>query len=403
MKKISASDYSEYLKNRLKELGITHAELADALERSPRTVSGYINNVGLEPSDKIKEKIERILDEKSRLGNFTHIPPAEFAKMVEEYLAHFKKEINQEEFAAMVGMSGQSQISKITSREKNLTVREQYSILNAFLELCQKTSDSIDNNVHYDDREVYNKIHHLLYGWSKNPISEANEDAAKSGKILDGIIKKLIEYPVKIQDIMLENHLAFFDSPQVLYNDDHRFLEAEGYISIFRKDFSPAERAWFMYRLEELVHKNKVFSYHDGIDNWRLFETVTHYRSMIKSAKERRIADPVLDPPSYLGEPLPNRFIKDRSAEYLNLDRKNVDDKLQIRKFEKVFNQLLDCEWDIPFCDMESIILREIDFRLTMSPMEWYVWMLIAGYAFAYETTTAIDSFILKLKVTGRI
>jgi transcriptional regulator with XRE-family HTH domain len=81
-----------------------------------------------------------LIDERSHYYDYTHQSTKDFARLFNELLKEFKDGITQEEFAKKIGYSGQSQISKISSGEKNLSTDEQYRILSAFLELCVNQS-----------------------------------------------------------------------------------------------------------------------------------------------------------------------------------------------------------------------------------------------------------------------
>ena len=385
-------DYGEYIKEKIAELAITHEELAKVVGCSKSTIRGYIQQ--FEPPKEMKQKIKDAFKQMSHFHNYNRLPAKEFSELVRKYLVHFKNEITEQKLAEMLGEMGQSQINKIKNDNKNIKTEDQYRILKVFLELCKKSPESIDNNVHSRDKAVYDEISSLINGWHNHSFAEDDEDIKISREILDNIIEGLTFYPVKIQDMILENHLAFFDSAQILFNDAERFIQAEEYITAFRYNMSYEERVHFISALEKLTCEKKVFSYYDNTDNWKLFEMVTHYRQMIKIAKERRISDPYISTYAFLGEPLSNFVIADRSEEFCNDDIEVLNRESHVRKFEKVFNQLLDLEFNQSYFEVERTILDEIDFRLTMSPMEWYVWMLIAGYAFAYQNTDVIDDIM---------
>ena len=388
-------NYCDYLRKTLKELKVSQKDFAKVVGCSESTIKGYINKYP--PEGEARKRIDAALYKVSRFQNYVHIPSEEFSDIIENYLEHFKKYITQKELAERIGMSGQSRVSKLTSNSAKFSAEQQYRILNAFLDMCRKTADG--DNFHEKDKKVAEGIIRLLNG--EKPIITEKEPNEETSIVFDEdtlkkIIEKLTEYPDEIQDVLIENHLAFFDSAQFIYSEDRRFIQAMSYISIFRDDFDSDEKLWFIHDLENLAFKNKLFSYHEDAKSRKLFEMINHYRNMVKIAEKRAKSEPETPPFSSA-----RRSASDSSGrKRISADDEKFRKEFQTRRFEKVFNQLLDCELKLPCQDAVKIILEEIEYRLAMTPVEWYTWMLISGCTFMREETDAIDRSILR--ITGQ-
>ncbi len=406
-------DYGERLGLRLKDLAITEKELAEAVGCNVKTIGRYIQNA-YTPSQKISKRIESYLKRKSCYECYRHIPSGKFAEMTKRYLEHFKNEITQQELAEKVGMSGQSEISKIVNHKKNLTSEEQYTILLEFLKLCYKPGKSIFSsakNIHLCDRKIADEIIRLIREphnrdeFIEYYMAEYDIDEQPDTNIMDIAIEKIMDYSVEKQDMILENHLAFFDSAQIIYDDDGEFLSARDLVDSFRIFLSPKKKVRFIRGLEILAHKKQLFSYHNNTDHWVLFEMVTHYRNMIKNAYERCIKDPEIDPPDSFGEPMCVFTTRKRPSKIVGTENENDAYEQRVREFVNIFMDLLHFNeyegneielWktDPYVVSGVSAIINEIEFKMDMSPLEWYVWMLIAAYAFAYHEVETIEELM---------
>lgn len=406
----SAEDrkYITELAETIKELVISKSELAKLIEVSDKTVSRYFAEQSKIKNEN-KKKIQELIETRSKYGEYKHKPTEIFAKLFQRLLDEFKEEITQEELAKLAGFSGQSQISKISSGEKQLSTEDQYNILSIFLSLC--TNQNAHNIMIFDAENIFSKHYNTareLYGTLYGNINsfEDFEEYEKNNEYSNYAIKlTLINYfttlPYEAQEIIINAPDAFFDSLQILYfADSPIYPNVSSFLNRFREIPFNA-RHWFQSELEQLVTKKKVFSYYDFKDNWKLFDIVTQYRKMIKNARDRRIADP-RGAIIYFGERIDGyEQIENYSIDNLkNEDKdKNIDIAKQTMKFERVIHDLIVNDNRFSTEEMIDYIIDDIEARLVMSPYEWYMWMLYASYLFAYQEDSEI--FDLMNKVIG--
>ena len=158
-------------------------------------------------------------------------------------------------------------------------------------------------------------------------------------------------------------------------------------------DLSRQRRVVFQNLLEQMCAEKKVFSYYDHRDNWQLFDIVTQYRRMIKSARDRKIAD-TTDTLVHFGERIDGyKPIYDYNIDYLKDRDKDsqIDVEKQRRRFEEIIYDLIDFDRTRYTIDeLTVLIIDDIEKRLTMCPYEWYMWMLYASYVFAYQEDDSI-------------
>ena len=126
---------------------------------------------------------------------------------------------------------------------------------------------------------------------------------------------------------------------------------------------------------------------------------------MIKNAYERCIKDPEIDPPDSFGEPMCVFTTRKRPSKIVETENENDAYEQRVREFENIFMDLLHFNeyegneielWktDPYVVSGVSAIINEIEFKMDMSPLEWYVWMLIAAYAFAYHEVETIEELM---------
>ena len=401
-------EYAEKLSVSLRELVIEKGELAELLHKSGKTITRYLKQENvIKKSD--REKIDCLIKERSEYYEFKHIPSEEFKGIVDDLLKEFKDEITQKGFAKLVGFSNQSQVSKSTTGEKILSTKEQYDVLSAFLRLC--TNQNAYDFRGFDAANVFTKhydtakrLYRMLHG---NTVSferfEKYEDLEFSNFVVKlRLINYFVTLPYQAHVLMLDNPSAFFDSLQILYFD--RFIECERVggnalypsVSEFIDRFNELprrKRIVFQNVLEQMCAEKRVFSYYDYRDNWQLFDIVTQYRRMIRSARDRRIAD-TTDTLDHFGKRIDGyEPICDYNIDYLkDKDKDNsIDEEKQRRLFEEIIYDLIDFDrTQYTIDELTDHIIDDIEKRLTMCPYEWYIWMLYASYVFAYQEDDSI-------------
>lgn len=400
--------YIEEVSEKIKELAISKHEIAVLLDKTEKTISRYFAQESpVRKTD--REKIDKFIEERSRHGEYTHITSDVFKDLLKNLCDEFKDDITQSSLAEQVGLGGQTQISKIKSKDKMLSTEEQYKILSVFLKLCINQNANNDHcfnaeNVftkHYDTaRDLYFK----LYGNTR--LFEEFEKNGKNGRsnfvIKLSLINYLVQLPYKAQELILKYPLAFFDSLQILYFDDFSAcprLEGDALypsVSEFIDRFNclpRQKRILFQQLLEELTTEKEVFSYYDHKDNWKLFDIVNQYRMMISSARERRIAD-TTETLIRFGERIDGyKPIYDYSIDHLKdeIKDKAFDQDKQFKRFESIIYDLIDFDTELySVDDFTNLIMDDIKKRLTMCPYEWYMWMLYASYVFAYQEDETI-------------
>ena len=410
---MSRKDYGERLKNALDELDITENELAEAVGCCTKTISRYI--LGDKPNEQKKIKIAEYLDQKRVFGKYHHIPSEAFGKKVGKLLnEEFKGVMTETKLAENVGLKGgNSQISKIIYGSKKINTELQFRILDEFLNLCYKTGGvsffSDTANIRRQYYRTAKSLYKTLYG-DTEPFDTFEKYDKNNKESEYNIIKTLVNYfarlPSDAQDLILSAPLAFFDSMSILYLDyDDHYVSAEEFIEVFHDlpgvapsgsllDTSP--RKAFQHELEMLIAEKKVLGYFDFKDNWQLFDIVTQYRAMIKSARERRIADPS---GAYKGfgeridgfEPISNYSMDDLISD------KVINRREQIKEFENTVTELNFGHWS----DEDSVYIidtvrRDIEYRLLMSSWDWYMWMLYASYVFCFQEDDAVLELLKK-------
>ena len=293
------SEYIVKLENSLKELTIPKNEIATLLNKSDKTITRYFTgDTSIKPA--CREKIDKYIEEKSKYGDYEHRPSKVFSKLIDRLFKEFKDEITQDDFALLAGLSNQSQVSKITTGEKMLSAKEQYDILLIFLRLC--TNQKADMSYGFNAANVFTKhydtakeLYLMLFG---NTESFEMFERYKENEFSNFVIKlTLINYfvtlPYQAQELILNCPSAFFDSLQILYFDkfidydriDGSSLYPSAHKFMDRFNSMPHDkRIAFQCSLEEMATRGKVFSYRDHRDNWELFDIVTQYRQMIRSA-----------------------------------------------------------------------------------------------------------------------
>lgn len=405
------SDDSKYiaeLAETIRELAVSKNEIAQYIGVSDKTVSRYFAEES-RIKDKNKEKIQQLIEERSHYGEYQHKPAKVFANLFNALFNEFQDEITQEEFAELAGFSGQSQISKISSGEKQLSSEEQYNILSAFLRLC--TNQNAYNCRGFDAENVFSRhydtarsLYLTLYGNTESfdMFERYRENEFSNFVIKLTLINYFVTLPYNAQELILNSPSAFFDSLQILYFDS--FIECPRVggnalypsVSEFMDRFNDMPhhtRKVFQKELEVLAAEKKVFSYYDHSDNWQLFDITTQYRRMIKSARDRRIAD-TTETLVYIGERIDGyKPIYGYSIDDLKDETKDscFDRDKQVKRFEAVIHDLIDFDrTQYTVDELTDLIIDDIEYRLTMCPYEWHMWMLYASYVFAYQEDDTI-------------
>ena len=406
------SKYIVELEKSLKELKIEKQEIATLLNKSDKTITRYFSeDTPIKPA--YREKIDKYVEERTIYGNYEHRPSKVFSKLIDRLLKEFKDEITQNEFAQLTWLSNQSQVSKTTTGVKMLSAKEQYDILSIFLRLC--TNQKADMSRGFNAADVFSKhydtakeLYLMLHGNTESfEMFEKYKDNEFSNFVIKlTLINYFITLPYKAQELILDCPSAFFDSLQILYYDkfidydriDGSSLYPSAHRFMDRFNSMPANRRIaFQQLLEKMAADQGVFSYYDQRDNWELFDMVTQYRKMIRSARDRGIGD-TTETCIRFGRRI-DGFVPNYNYSIEDMKDKDKDisfdkDK-QIRRFEAVIHDLIDFDrTSYTVNELTDMIIDDIEYRLTMCPYEWHIWMLYASYVFAYQEDDSISELM---------
>lgn len=411
------NDYGTWLSESINELNIKQNELAKSVGCSPITIRRYCEEIN-KPNNEMKDKISAYLREKEKYKEYKHIPSKDFGKLLEKLMEDFKGELTETELAEKVGLKGgNSAISKIESNDKKITTELQYKILYQLLLSCYSLPSEPrfgfdPSQFHGKKYETAKKIYRKLF--NNVDIFDYFEEYDKEDKLsLYSIKRELIDYFVTLspdaQDLITSAPLAFIDSMKALwFAYDYHYVSAETFIVKFNDLPSIAlsgniiednPRMRFQHRLEELIMDRKILSYYDSENCWELFEMVTDYRYMMKNSRNRRLSDPSGARIAF-GRPL-----NDFKPVYQDLHSDRIIDRdKQVKKFEEILHSFEDIIWDYEFNEETlkefiNTLKKDIDYRLKMSPWEWYMWMLYSSYVFMEQEDDAIYKIYNEIKI----
>ncbi|MBR6872110.1 MAG: helix-turn-helix transcriptional regulator [Ruminococcus sp.] len=391
----------------LKKLKIKQKDVADLLGLSEEHVSRiFRGECGIK--EEYRKIIDDLIEERSSQSLLYSMPEEDFRHMLEKLLKEFDGVITQDEIAKAAGFSGQPQISRIRKGIRQLTAEEKHNLLSVFLRLCifQDNGTEIGFhpvNVYTDHYDTACELYFILYEESClfDEFDSYKEKEFSNFAIKMTLINYFMSLPYQAQELILDHPSAFFDSLQILnydkYTDCYSDTEEAIYPSAARflgefNKLSHERRVTFQFLFEKLCAEGLVFSYRDDDFYWEQFDMITQYRKMERSARDRRIKDSTVfeigkrdngyEPEcSYSIDDL-----KDREKD------KAVNKDKQFHRFEAVIHDLINFDrthYASPD-DLTDVIIDDIDYRLTMSPYEWHIWMLYASYVFVFQEDDSI-------------
>lgn len=402
-------EYGEKLSEILNELGMEQKQLAADIGVSEKTVARYLNGENSNSIKKeIKAKINIALNEAMYYKGYKHMTAAEFGKLFEEFWKGFKTEISQEDFAVKAGHGGQSDISQIISGDKLVkSTKEQYDYLIAFYDLCKRKAHywfgdrSSKLSVFSNHYEAASKLHELLFEYStEHDIfkDKRNSDGELSVTILNTVIEHLITWPIEAQKLILSYPFAFLDSLAApnFHHSDGSYISASELIERFRK-LTNDEKLRFYADMQKLNLDEKIYNYSYGVCDWFLFDMNQNYNNMINSARQRKIADPIISAFSHNGACNP---VHDNSLDsFRSKQDKKIDEDEQRHRFEGVINSFCDGCWEnCPTDIITDTIIDDIEYRLSMSPFEWQLWALYSSYVYTIHSDSEIEVLFNKSK-----
>lgn len=398
-------EYGQKLEELLNELGIDDGELAVSIDMSRDTIGNYKNGTNSRPiKNDIKAKINHALNEAMFYKGYEHMPHDEFGRLFAELWEEFKSDITQEDFAVKAGYGNQSGISQIKSGDLPVySTKEQYNYLLAFYDLCIRKSHywfcNRPSKLKFFSRhsETAVKLENLLFGNSSAPDNKENNDDKLSVNVIDTIIEQLITFPIEAQKLILSYPFAFLDSLAApnFHHSDGSYISAVEFIERFRQ-LPKAERLRFYDDMQQLNANEKIYNYSYGESNWFLFDMNLHYQNMINSARQRKIADPVLYD-NNTSDP-----IHDNSVDSFRCKKKDkeIDKNKQRHLFEAVINAFDDRCWkNCPTNIITDTIIDDIKYRQNMSPFEWQLWSLYASYVYTFHTDSEIEILFERSKI----
>lgn len=156
MKKITDKDlneiieYGKWLESKLSELSISQAQLAQAVGKSQKTISRYINgeNTSL-PDDKTRKKIEEYFESFSKYMGWKVMSPRNFGIRIQQRL-HSSK-ITQAELAKMIG-TDQRTVSGYINGTIKTNVKEQFYIMSGISRIKMHRYDQKDAARAYSEK-----------------------------------------------------------------------------------------------------------------------------------------------------------------------------------------------------------------------------------------------------------
>ncbi len=350
-------EYAIWLSEQLDELCITQQEIADAIGVSQKTISRYKNgDNGVLPDEHTKALIEEYIYKSSTINEFEHIPSKEFADILYVLLEEF--EVSENEFAKTIGIS-QNTINKLVNHKLKIDTATQFEILDYFLERCR--SGRFYSSVHINTGA---NLEYLLYGYDKNNtatylVEECNVKIGERGGYRY-CIDYILKLPIKIQDFICEHIRAFYDDiffTQTIYGGEELCsFSTYCYAMELYRQLPKKQQETIISKLEEYSH---IVYPQDFFDD-DLFSCICDYYCAINCDIPR-----------------------------LNKSRNCLRGKKSTEDFVEKIERELNYE-SIGGASVidDKLFVKQIQYKLTLTRHEWYVWMLF--FIYDYKETLYI-------------
>lgn len=337
--------YGEALQKTLKELHITQAELARGLGINPRLISRYVKEETM-PSKETKQAIAAFITEHSTYRGYQRMPSEAFRRMLQDLLNEFQGEITQRQLGEAIGKT-QNKICYYTSGEEIPDTKLQYELLTGIYRLA--TKEAVYTNAHLNTLVHLEELLGLDYRQRVALLASRMKENYQLPKNLGAFIPYMLSLPEKLRDVILEHFEVFYDDKLWGYGawnkpQLHGHLFSEG-IKLFRA-LTEEQQAYIVAKLEPEVQLHFPEKAYER----------TEYR---KIAGYMQLTAMDLQALYYACSP--GETTSTTEAEY-------------IRRMENLLaypnSRLL----------KQEEIVEEIAFKLTQTPYEWYVSMLLYIY-----------------------
>lgn len=337
--------YGEALQKTLKELHITQAELARGLGINPRLISRYVKEETM-PSKETKQAIAAFITEHSTYRGYQRMPSEAFRRMLQDLLNEFQGEITQRQLGDAIGKT-QNKICYYTSGEEIPDTKLQYELLTGIYRLT--TKEAVYTNAHLNTLVHLEELLGLDYRQRVALLASRVKVNYQLPENLGAFIPYMLSLPEKLRDVILEHFEVFYDDKLWGYGawnkpQLHGHLFSEG-IKLFRA-LTEEQQAYIVAKLEP--------------------EVQLHFpEKAYERAEYRKIAGymqlTAMDLQALYYACSPGETTSTTEAEY-------------IRRMENLLtypnSRLL----------KQEEIVEEIAFKLTQTPYEWYVSMLLYIY-----------------------
>ncbi len=350
--------YGEALQKRLEQLHISQEELAKAVGVTPRTISRYVQE-DTRPCKETRQAIAAFIADKSTFGAYEFMVPEKFVPLLNSLLKEFKGEVTQRTLASAIGIH-QKNISHYTclSDTDKPNTQTQYAILNYFRNQCYQ--NGLLNGGHFSTA-VY--LEQLILGerggnacfWEQfHEIHGVTEERGP-------FYAYALSLPQKLRDLILEHFVLFYDdlTPHCVmeYEQSYYPHTLSCGIRLFRR-MTEEQRTQLVKKLEGdtfIGFPPKGFGTPDISWYSRIYKHLAGFYQIIplNLQKMRQFEDKV-------------SLNKSKESEYI----KRIEDVLT---------------WNSDRLLVQNNIIKEIEFKLTMTSYEWYVAMLLYIYYFKHE------------------
>lgn len=333
-----------------------------------------------------KAAINAFIEEKRSNIGFEKMDDMAFSELVCDLAVEF--ELKQQPLAKLLGVSQPTvnRIMKMTDPLKR-DAGQQRDILSAFQKLCYRESEDkypTPADVfeeHYDTAKL---LYLKLNGNTRIfDIFEENEKKYlySDHNILLLLTDYMLTLPYEQQKLIMAAPVAFLDTLlSEIWIDDYVYCDHRIDILNWYREQSTDKKEIFQKELERLVYEARVMTYSDGF----LFEMISQKRAMIQNARERKIpdADGCIIYPEYTWYKTPVF----RSCNTDGAQSKEPEESERRKAFEQLLLGFIQFDLhEYPkdwFDDLFDKVIESVEYRLNMSPFEWYLDMLISAYSY---------------------
>lgn len=356
--------YGEALQKTLKELHITQAELARGLAINPRLISRYVKEETM-PSKETKQAIAAFISANSTYQGYQRMPSEAFRRMLQDLLNEFQGEITQRQLGEVIGKT-QNKICYYTSGEEIPDTKLQYELLTGIYRLA--TKEAVYTNAHLNTLVHLEELLGIDYRQRVALLASRVKENYKLPENLGAFIPYMLSLPEKLRDVILEHFEVFYDDKLWGYGawnkpQLHGHLFSEG-IKLFRalteeqqayivSKLEPGAQLHFPQKAYERAEYRKIASY--------MQLTAMDLQALYYACSPGETTSTTDLPPTGSPSNPDQTFSSTTEAEY-------------IRRMENLLtypnSRLL----------KQEEIIEEIAFKLTQTPYEWYVSMLLYIY-----------------------